>query len=95
MPINKNAVVRYNTLDKCFRNSGRNYFINDLLDAVNKALFEINPNTNGIQIRQLRSDISFMKSTDGYGAPIKNDKNMMGIGFIGIQIVHFQLINPH
>jgi predicted DNA-binding transcriptional regulator YafY len=71
MPINKNAVIRYNTLDKCFSNFGRKYFFNDLLEEVNNALFEEDSKSTGVQIRQLREDIRFMKSESGYGAPIE------------------------
>ncbi len=70
MATNKNAILRYNTLDKCFRNLGRKYYFRDLLDAVNQALAEEDPNTSGIKIRQLREDIRFMRSEVGYGAPI-------------------------
>ena len=70
MATNKNAILRYNTLDKCFRNVGRKYYFRDLLDAVNQALAEEDPNTSGIKIRQLREDIRFMRSEVGYGAPI-------------------------
>lgn len=71
MPINKNALIRYLTLDKCFRNTGRMYFIEDLVDACNQALKEINPNGKGIQKRQVQYDIEYMRSADGFGAPIK------------------------
>lgn len=70
MATNKNAILRYNTLDKCFRNLGRRYYFEDLLDAVNEALREEDPETSGIKTRQLREDIRFMRSESGYGAPI-------------------------
>lgn len=80
MPINKNAIIRYNTLDKCFRNTGRNYFIEDLLNSVNQALLDLNPDSKGIAIRQLREDIRFMRNEDGYDAPIEVIKqNKKGI----------------
>ncbi len=71
MPINKNALIRYKALDKCFGNFGRKYYIQDLLTAVNNALSAHDPDSTGIQLRQLRSDISFMKSSDGFSAPIE------------------------
>jgi len=70
MSTNKNAVLRYNTLDKCFSNAGRQYYFEDLLDAVNEALLFENPESSGVQVRQLREDIRFMKSDSGYAAPI-------------------------
>ena len=71
MAINKNAFLRYKILDKCFRNNGRRYYIEDLLNEINIALFEENPNSTGIQIRQLRDDIRVMKSEAGFNAPIE------------------------
>lgn len=70
MATNKNAILRFNVLDKCFRNLGRTYSFEDLLDTVNEALTEEDPSTTGIKTRQLRDDIRFMKSEAGYGAPI-------------------------
>jgi predicted DNA-binding transcriptional regulator YafY len=71
MPVNKNAIIRFNVLDKCFSNTGRKYFFDDLLREVNDALFEEDPKSTGIQIRQLREDIRFMKSDAGFAAPIE------------------------
>ena len=71
MPINKNAVIRYNVLDKCFSNPGRKYFFDDLMREVNSALLDDDPNSSGIQVRQLREDLRFMKSETGYSAPIE------------------------
>lgn len=70
MAINKNALLRYQTLDKCFSNYGRKYTFEELLEIVNDKLAEDNPNTSGVQTRQLRDDIKFMKSEAGYEAPI-------------------------
>jgi predicted DNA-binding transcriptional regulator YafY len=70
MATNKNAILRFNVLDKCFRNLGRKYYFEDLLNAVNDALAEEDPNTSGIKTRQLREDLRFMRSEVGYGAPI-------------------------
>ena len=70
MATNKNAVLRYNTLDKCFSNTGRRYSFEDLLDKVNEVLKDFDPGSAGIKTRQLREDIRFMKSDAGYAAPI-------------------------
>jgi len=32
MPTNKNAAIRYQTLDKCFRDRRHKYYIEDLID---------------------------------------------------------------
>lgn len=65
----KHQIVRYNKLDKCFQNSGKEYSIDDLLDAVNEAILEYDHNSSGVEIRTLRKDISFMKAV--YNAPIE------------------------
>ena len=70
MATNKNAVLRYNTLDKCFSNFGRKYYFDELIEEVNDALWNYNPNIEGIKTRQLRDDIKFMRSEAGFDAPI-------------------------
>lgn len=70
MPINKNAMIRYQTLDRCFRNPGRMYFLEDLLEECNEALREYDPNSEGIQRRQLFEDIKFMESEQGWSIPL-------------------------
>lgn len=71
MAITKNALIRYQTIDKCLRNKGRTYDFNQLLEAVNEALSNESFDNSGIQTRQLRDDIRFMRSETGYSAPIE------------------------
>jgi predicted DNA-binding transcriptional regulator YafY len=73
MATNKNALLRYKTLDRCFQNTGRKYNFDDLLNEVNNALLEDDPKSSGINIRQLRADIQFMRSAGGYDAPIESE----------------------
>ena len=40
MATNKHAIIRYQALDKCFRNIGKRYFMDDLIDACNQAIYE-------------------------------------------------------
>lgn len=65
----KHQIVRYNKLDACFQNSGREYSFEDLLEAVNEAILEYDSNSSGIENRTLRKDISFMRTV--YKAPIE------------------------
>ena len=65
MPSNKNAHIRYRALDNCFRNTGRRYFIDDLIEACNNALLEDNPNSSGVSKRTVQADISFLKTEQG------------------------------
>lgn len=71
MPTNKNATLRYITLDKCLRNRSRFFTIKNLLEEVNAALLEDNPSSSGVQLRQLRSDLNFMRSSTGFNAEIE------------------------
>lgn len=66
MATNKNALIRYKVLDKCFRNTGRRYFINDLIEECNKVLSEIDPDFTGISRRQIFDDMLFMESEEGW-----------------------------
>lgn len=66
MSITKNALIRYKVLDKCFRNTGRMYFWDDLLDECNEALMELSPDNSGISRRQLFDDIRYMESEQGW-----------------------------
>ena len=70
MPVNKNAFLRYNTLDKCFSNFGRKYYIEDLLEICSDALLDYDASKEGVKRRQLFNDIRFMKSEAGFAAPI-------------------------
>lgn len=62
MPVNKNAFMRYQFLDYCFRNKRCN--IDNLVDYVSDKL------GYPISERQIREDIANMK-LEPYGAPIK------------------------
>ena len=66
MATNKYALIRYKILDNCFRNTGRRYFIEDLIWECNKVLLEMDPESNGISLRTIRDDIAFMKSSEGW-----------------------------
>lgn len=81
MITTKHQLIRYNRLDRCFQNYGREYTIDDLLELVNEAIIEYDPKSEGIQIRTLRKDISFMKSESGYNAPIEAIKGSNGSYF--------------
>lgn len=75
MPTNKNAQLRYNILDKCFRNTGRKFYIDDLVREVNKALKEYVGEHKEVKKRQIYDDISFMKSDQGWTIPLEKKKD--------------------
>jgi len=72
MPANRNALIRYSTIDKCLRNRYRKWTLNDLVEACSEALFEYEGIDKGISIRSVQYDIQIMRSDKlGYNAPIK------------------------
>lgn len=70
MSNNKNAQIRYQMLDRCLRNTGKRYFIDDLLEECNQALENFNGSESRIEKRQLYDDLRFMESPEGWSAPI-------------------------
>ncbi len=74
MATNKHATIRYQALDRCFRNPGRKYYIEDLIEACNNALADYYFIGEGIKRRQIFDDINFMESESGYSAPIERFK---------------------
>ncbi len=75
MATNKNATIRYQTLNRCFRNPGRKYNIEDLVNACNDALLDVDPNSSGVKKRQIYEDIKFMQDSRGFYAPIESYKD--------------------
>jgi len=59
-------LIRYRTLDKCFSAKDKLYTLDDLFEAIRVAYTEYGF-AEDIKLRQLRYDIQFMKSEDGWG----------------------------
>lgn len=72
MATNKHATIRYQTLDKCFRNPGRTYYIDDLIDACNDAIYDYSGIEDGVKRRQVLDDIRFMESEQGWNIPLEH-----------------------
>lgn len=71
MPVNRNALIRYRTIDKCLQNRRRKWTIENLLDACSDALYEYEGIDKPISLRTIRLDLSAMRSDKlGYNAPI-------------------------
>ena len=71
MPVNKNALIRYKTIDNCLRNPYRRWTVDDLVDACSDALYEFEGIRRGVSLRTVQSDIQMMRSDKlGYNAPI-------------------------
>jgi predicted DNA-binding transcriptional regulator YafY len=75
LSTNKHAIIRYQTLDKCFRNRGRNYSIDDLVNECNQSIFQFTGKEEGIKKRQLYDDIRFMESEQGWGIELEKTKD--------------------
>lgn len=74
MSTNKHAIIRYQALDKCFRNTGKKYTIDDLVEMCNQAIYDFTGKEEGIKKRQLYDDIRFMESEQGWSIDLKKVK---------------------
>ncbi|MCB9260933.1 MAG: WYL domain-containing protein [Flavobacteriales bacterium] len=71
MAVNKNALIRYKTIDKCLQNRYRQWTLEDLIDACSDALYEYEGVDKGVSKRTVQADIQIMRSEKlGYFAPI-------------------------
>ena len=71
MAVNKNALIRYKTIDKCLQNNFRQWTLNDLIEAVSDALYEYEGKDVDVSKRTVQLDIQMMRSDKlGYNAPI-------------------------
>lgn len=72
MPVNRNALIRYKTIDKCLSNPYRLWSLEDLIDACSDALYEYEGIDKGVSRRTVQMDIQMMRSDKlGYNAPIE------------------------
>lgn len=72
MPANKNALIRYKTIDNCLRNKYRQWTLDDLVNACSDALYDMEGITKGVSVRTVQGDIQMMRSDKlGYNAPIE------------------------
>ena len=71
MPANRNALIRYKTIDKCLQNRYRKWTLEDLIEACSDALYEYEGIKKGVSRRTVQADIQVMRSDKlGYNAPI-------------------------
>lgn len=70
MPANRNALIRYKTIDTCLRNRFRKWTLEDLIEKVSDTLYEYE-GIETISKRTIQNDIQMMRSDKlGYFAPI-------------------------
>jgi predicted DNA-binding transcriptional regulator YafY len=72
MAQNKNALIRYRTIDKCLQNSYRTWTLDDLIESCSEALYEYEGRDVNVSKRTIQLDIQLMRSDKlGYNAPIE------------------------
>ena len=69
MPVSKNALIRYKTIDRCLGNHYKRWTLEDLIEACSDALYEYEGRNEGISRRTVQLDIQNLRKL--YGAPIK------------------------
>ncbi len=71
MALNKNALIRYKTIDRCLQNYYKQWTLDDLITACSKALYEYEGRDTNLSKRSIQLDIQMMRSDKlGYNAPI-------------------------
>lgn len=71
MAQNKNALIRYKTIDKCLQNNYRQWTLDDLINECSDALYEYEGRDVNVSKRSIQLDIQMMRSDKlGYNAPI-------------------------
>ena len=72
MATNKNALIRYRTIDRCLQNRTKRWTLDNLIDACSDALYEYEGKHSNVSKRTVQLDIQMMRSDKlGYNAPIK------------------------
>lgn len=61
MPVDRQVFLRYQILNKCFRNKFREYTIDDLVEECNKALFDEYGYSCGVSKRTVQNDIAILQ----------------------------------
>ncbi|MDO4229072.1 MAG: WYL domain-containing protein, partial [Capnocytophaga sp.] len=62
MATNKNALIRYKTIDTCLRNTHRRWTLEDLIEACSDALYEYEGKDDMVSKRTVQLDIQNMRS---------------------------------
>ncbi|NMM49950.1 WYL domain-containing protein [Marinigracilibium pacificum] len=71
MPVTRNALIRYKTIDNCLRNRQKRWTLDDLINVCSEALYEFEGIDKGVSRRTVQMDIQMMRSEKlGYNAPI-------------------------
>ncbi len=71
MAKSKHAFSRYKIINDCLSNPGRRFTVDQLVKQVNDVLLAQFDLERGVSKRQIYEDIKFMRSAEGYDAPIE------------------------
>lgn len=72
MPVSKNALIRYQTIDTCLQKKTKFYGIKELKKACENALSTYKTGDSVvISVRQIEKDIEHLRDEFGYNAPIE------------------------
>lgn len=72
MAINKNALLRYKTIDRCLQNKYRSWTLADLVEYCSQTLYDLEGRDVNVSTRTVQLDIQMMRSDKlGYNAPIE------------------------
>ena len=55
MPANRNALIRFKTIDKCLQNRFRKWTLDDLIEACSDALYEYEGIDKGVSKRSVQA----------------------------------------
>jgi len=87
MAVNRNALIRYRTIDGCLRNRYKKWTLEDLIDACSDALYEYEGIDRGVSRRTVQTDIEL-----GYEAPIVvTDKKYYSYADVNFTITNIPL----
>jgi hypothetical protein len=60
MPVNRNALIRYRTIDQCLQNRFKKWTLDDLIDACSDAIYEYQGIDKGVSRRTIQGDIEMI-----------------------------------
>ena len=75
MADTKYPIIRYQTLNKCFKNVHKRYYIEDLIEACAEAIYNHCGKEIGCSRRTILNDIDFMESEAGWSIPLERHKD--------------------
>jgi len=81
LATNKHAIIRYHALDRCFGNLGRLFYIEDLVEACKKAIYDHTGKEEGVKKRQVYEDIAFMESEAGWAVDLVRKKEGRSVSY--------------